>query len=1775
MAPPSFNARLGNKSTSKPVITLFDAKINRYYSPSTAIHSVDRLASKENLPSKFKHREDGQPHQTSTERSVDPDPTETEDRLEGDAAADYDPPKQIFEIVPTEPVEEQQTEPGSETSLSPETHSQGLWDTAYDALRIENPDVVGQYELNLIACSRAIANEKHGYAFGRLSAQIQSGSTTSEYEPSMRASLVDAFLEWFLGEPVPRTPENPESLSQQPGNNSEDDEPVPEAMSTFEASLKEIIRGSQHASIPWVASILALEGLFRLLTTYEVNESQSTIVLVTCRMHWYIGISRQLFRAIDQSSKGVVQFEQALINLYKAILSHQIHASVCAFEGTDNRFLKYKDFGPSDLVHLEENIKLQQETLETLNTDSFKSEINDRIAKAAIQKKQDTDPESDEEEGPGEGPDEGSKQLDKLLQALEVTKQPIMNLRDDKHYHFIKLYQWLQKTAEFTKFCAWDDDPNGRVLLLDGGLDMSETELLQLVCHGLSEPQDEDTSGISQPKHVACYFYDNSKSYQNNVLSAIQSLICQVLRAQPFLGKYLITASYELYPDSSDVVSGFYALSMVFYSILRDVEIQPIYFIVHISDDSSNTLLPLEQSVSKWGHEDFLNLIYTTAQVSDKVRWLVSFQDKQKIPASLDVRLDLRITISCSMEVARDIFSVYVASRLADIAKIQESEELQAMVLHNMRNYPSLEPLWFNTALNMVKLSETYWNAPNKLEELMEMAPKEEALTSLYKMALERLDVLMKSDKDYCLEILLVAAIAYRPLLSTEMRELIELPSNIGLTVLIERFLSPFLELRHIGVSEKESVHFVHQSAQTFILSIISSTGPVESALSTEHSKASTRCLNVLIKNLGERAHALSPGENHSFNVYAALYWMRHILEGDDLNTVVDSVELANRFMRENRAEWLEVIASHRKLRDALSMIENMNHALSRSVKPDTESRHYIHEMIQDTGRFIKRHLLWTNESLGDESASDYKLTSLKDSLAFWPSMKPEWLVQAPTFDNSHQTSEHTLHVLKHNDWVRSCVFSPDGRLLVTGSDEKLVRIWDVATGSLQHVFEALDSYAYSVVASQSGPNGRPLLAAYGSEVIMVWDLVTGEPMQPVRGISQDINESEQKTSNMSVRFRNDDRNPHDDGNPHNDTDEDQTAEDECDTIEESASKTDVLAFTVQSIDISPQGDRLVAVSGRNIILWDIPSFTVTGIYEHEAILGDDIDDDTESFHRVKFSPDGKLVAASVGSSIRIQEVSIEGEHYSLPRTSDLPGHSDAIDGLCFSPEGNGQMYLASGSDDTTACIWNLITGEIEVVLKGHSSHINSVSFSPDGTILATASTDSNIAIWKQRLGSWGSGVLDIPDQTLSGHTSLVWSIAFAPDGNLLASAGNDGEARIWEVIEREQQPGTDNDTRDDTSEASNSVRKEHVSPVVRVSTSPDGKTIASGCRDGKICLWNGVTGAWCRTMEARHTGEVTALVFSDDGETLISTSVDESAIVWSVSEESETPSLRLIGHEDWVRGAAISLDGKLAATASDDWNVLLWDISAHASPGSEHEGTHDQPIARLNGHVDYIYSVAFSPDFRQLASAGDDSMVILWDIGAHEDHDGPKIIMGREDRGRYRWRGVVFTPDSKFVLTVSISGQVAVWKPEASEQVQCLGIYNATIPFTTMRIDKKMPNVLSTDSGSWLFDTKGLSRNQSMEEVSNQDPVVLTRPVDSCIGISQDHSLITWKGHKLILLPADFRPNVHTAWWAQGRSAIIGCGIMMKKCLMAYELAGLTYSLSDPIMLFQGYKFI
>jgi sugar lactone lactonase YvrE len=253
-----------------------------------------------------------------------------------------------------------------------------------------------------------------------------------------------------------------------------------------------------------------------------------------------------------------------------------------------------------------------------------------------------------------------------------------------------------------------------------------------------------------------------------------------------------------------------------------------------------------------------------------------------------------------------------------------------------------------------------------------------------------------------------------------------------------------------------------------------------------------------------------------------------------------------------------------------------------------------------------------------------------------------------------------------------------------------------------------------------------------------------------------------------------------------------------------------------------------------------------------------------------------------------------------------LEGHQGIVNSVSFSPDGK---TIATASADGTARLWNL-QGQLLHELQGHQGGVNSVRFSPDSKTIATTSTDETVRLWNLQ------GQLL---HELQGHQEAVLSVSFSPDGKTIATASSDKTARLWNLQGQLLHEF-----------------KGHQEAVNNVSFSPDGKTIATASLDKTARLWNfqGQRFDFAHRPLLQefkgHQGTVYGVSFSPDGKTITTASLDNTARLWNFQGQrfdfAHRPLLQEFkGHQGTVYGVSFSPDGKTIATASSDKTARLW----------------------------------------------------------------------------------------------------------------------------------------------------------------------------------------------------------------------------------------------------------
>lgn len=591
-----------------------------------------------------------------------------------------------------------------------------------------------------------------------------------------------------------------------------------------------------------------------------------------------------------------------------------------------------------------------------------------------------------------------------------------------------------------------------------------------------------------------------------------------------------------------------------------------------------------------------------------------------------------------------------------------------------------------------------------------------------------------------------------------------------------------------------------------------------------------------------------------------------------------------------------------------------------------------------------------------------------------------------------------------HGDQVWVLAYSPDGRTLVSGGRDMTVRVWDPAGGEARQV---LTRHRGAVTGLAFHPRGKHLLSAsYGDALVLRWEVappsvpltLTGDPAGnrfAVFSPAGDRLASGGEGGTVTLWRR---------------------------SLAPAQASFLNLRWSFWDVAFSPDG-RTVALASDTTV-------QVRGAVFGQLLGTLPVGQPVRS---VAFSPDGKYLAAGTGSWDDLNRPSYTRLFDAATRQelATLDGHTGMTYCVRFAPDGK---VLATTGNDNTIRLWDVPSGKLKDILRGHAVPAGGMAFLPDGT-LATASWDGTVRFWDLGRGAerkvWKVGVplasLDVsPDgrylaaaegtdgagaallkvwevgtgreTALHGHAGRILGLVFTRDGRGLLAAGGRlkafGEIAYWDL-------------------AAGRLRASHRTPgqwIANLAVSVDGKRVLSAS-DGLRC-WDLDFVEKERSWSA-HRGAVTCGCFTADGSVLITGGAAGDVRLWSAATGESSASLGERGKP--VRALALLPDGKGLLVAGGGPAVERWDAATFAEK------------AALRGHALPVSSVAVSPDGRTLASGGADpgrqdaGELILWDL----EGGGPRKRIGDADKPV---RSVACSPDGKWVAAGGADGWARVY---------------------------------------------------------------------------------------------------------------------------------------------------
>ena len=289
---------------------------------------------------------------------------------------------------------------------------------------------------------------------------------------------------------------------------------------------------------------------------------------------------------------------------------------------------------------------------------------------------------------------------------------------------------------------------------------------------------------------------------------------------------------------------------------------------------------------------------------------------------------------------------------------------------------------------------------------------------------------------------------------------------------------------------------------------------------------------------------------------------------------------------------------------------------------------------------------------------------------------------------------------------------------------------------------------------------------------------------------------------------------------------------------------------------------------------------------------------------------------------------------------SVLSTQSNTFTSVSYSPDG---LLIAGAIVDGGVIVWEAKTGNERIQIDAHKDWIHCICFSPDSSLLATASEDGSVRLWEISSGK--------PIIELNGDEETFFSVCFSPSGQLVAAGSSESVVKIWSVQSgylTHQLLG-------------------HRDAVLTLDFSADGKFLASGSEDDEVIVWD-LESEKIRYLFDCNQKSVWSINFSLNSEFLIAADGIGDLVCWHVESGEMTFRVNYSADES-ILAARFSPDGNYIAIAGDSERIYLLD----SNDGSL--------IFELAGHSDSVWSIGFSPDSSMLVSGGRDKTVKVWEL--------------------------------------------------------------------------------------------------------------------------------------------------------------------------------------------------
>jgi WD40 repeat protein len=534
-----------------------------------------------------------------------------------------------------------------------------------------------------------------------------------------------------------------------------------------------------------------------------------------------------------------------------------------------------------------------------------------------------------------------------------------------------------------------------------------------------------------------------------------------------------------------------------------------------------------------------------------------------------------------------------------------------------------------------------------------------------------------------------------------------------------------------------------------------------------------------------------------------------------------------------------------------------------------------------------------------------------------------------------------------HAGAVRSVAMSSDGRLALSGSEDKTVKVWDVSAGRVLHTLEGHTGAVRSVALSR---DATLALSCSDDMTLRLWSLTEGRPIRTFAGSTSWIR-TVALSSDAKLAF---------------------SASMRLLQVWDVSSGRQLRSFEPHAghlhflcAALSATGKVAVSGSGDGTPrVWDVESGRLIKELEPHAAEVTAIALSADGTRAVSGSADGRLKVWDVEAGRRMHI--LEGKAGVSALALSVDGRKVVVgydDRTLAAWDLSGRQPVASEETGLLAGWDNLGRRIAAQVFGGHAGVVRSIALSTDGRTALSGSGDTTLKVWRLATETGVAAAPEAPRAHLSrnrmrlsyvGHAGAVRTVSCSSGSSLALSGSTDGTLKLWDVA---------------TGKVKRTVEA-HSGWVQSVALSGDGTRAVSASSEATLRVWDTASGRLVRTL-AGHAAAVRSVALSTDGELALSGSSDRTLKLWDTTTGALLETMA--GHMGAVRAVALSADGALGISGSRDWTLKVW----HPSTG--------RLVRTLEGHHGEVLCVALTPDGRRAVSGSADRTMKLWDVATGE----------------------------------------------------------------------------------------------------------------------------------------------------------------------------------------------